>query len=183
MKKLFFLLVCIIQLALSASAQKGGLVVLKDRGIIVRSYTVGSYIHFKFINHQWVTGYVDWIKTDSIQISQFALQPTTTAYGTWAQDTLKMGPIKLHINEIIGFAHDKGHYTSVFTNGAALKIGGPLYMSLNVANSLIKKDPVFSNRNLPQLGGGLAALILGIWQSKLNPNYRPIGKRFSVEVL
>jgi predicted AAA+ superfamily ATPase len=30
---------------------------------------------------------------------------------------------------------------------------------------------------------GLAAWLLGVWQSKLNPNYRPIGKRYSVEVL
>jgi hypothetical protein len=182
-KKIFFLLLFLVQLILSANAQKGGLVVLKDRGIIVRSFTVGSYINFKFINHQWITGYVDWIKTDSIQISQFALQTSTTAYGTWAQDTLKMGTLKIHVNEITGFAHDKGHYTSVFTNGALLKIGGPLYMGLNMANSLIKKDQVFSNKNLSQIGGGLAAWLLGVWQSKLNPNYRPIGKRFSVEVL
>jgi hypothetical protein len=52
-----------------------------------------------------------------------------------------------------------------------------------MANSLIKKDQVFGNKNLSQIGGGLAAWLLGVWQSKLNPNYRPIGKRFSVEVL
>lgn len=183
MKKLFFLLLFIVQVTRTANAQSGGLLALKDRGIIIHSYTVGSYINFQFINHQWVTGYVDWIKTDSIQISQFSLQPITTVYGTWAQDTLKMGPLRLHINEITGFTHDKGHYTSAFANGAVLKLGGSLYMGLNIANSLIKKDPVFSNKNLPQLGGGLAAWILGVWQSKLNPNYRPIGKRFSVEVL
>ncbi len=166
-----------------ANAQGGKLLALKDRGIIVHSYTDGSYINFEFSNHQWVTGYIDWVKPDSIQVNQFALQQVMTTYGTWGEDTLKLGHLTLHINEIIAFAHERGHYTSVFSNGSLLKVAGPLYAGLNITNSLLKKDPVFSNRNIPQIASGIVVWLIGKWQTKQNPNYRPIGKRYSVEVI
>lgn len=165
------------------NAQGGKLLALKDRGVIVHSYTSGSYINFEFSNHQWVTGYINWVKPDSIQVNQFALQQVMTVYGTWGEDTLKLGALTLHINEIIAFAHEKGHYTSVFSNGSFLKVAGPLYAGLNITNSLLKKDPVFSNRNIPQIAGGFVAWLLGKWQANANPNYRPIGKRYSLEVI
>lgn len=171
-------------LSLGASfAQGGTLLALKDRGVIVRSFTSGSYIKFQAINHQWITGYIDWVKPDTIQINQFALQAAVTSFGTYGEDTLKLGPLKFHVNEIIGFAQEKGHYTSVFTNGALLQVAGPLYAGLNISNSLIKKEQVFSNRNLPQIAGGIVAWLIGKLQSRAHPNYRPIGKRFSVEII
>jgi hypothetical protein len=166
-----------------ANAQSGKLLALKDKGVMVHAYTNGSYINFEFSNHQWVTGYVNWVKADSIQINQFALQQVMMPYGTWGEDTLKLGPLTLHINEIIAFAHEKGHYTSVFSNGSFLQFAGLGYAGLNVTNSLLRKDPVFSNRNIPQIAGGLVAWLLGKWQHGANPNYRPIGKRFTVEVI
>jgi hypothetical protein len=106
-----------------------------------------------------------------------------TAYGTYGQDTLRLGTLTLHINEIRAFAKDKGRYQSVFANGAFLKYGGVLYSGLNITNSIINKEAVFSSKNLPSIAGGLVAYFIGKWMSKKNPPYRPIGKRFSVEVL
>lgn len=183
MKKIQLILLILVWIGSAANAQNGKLLALKDKGVILHSYTSGSYIHFQFVSRQWITGYIDWIKDDSIQINQFVLQGVMTSYGTYAEDTLKLGPFKLHVKEIIAFAKDKGQYTSVFTNGALLQIAGPLYAGLNISNSIIKKDPVFSNRNLPQIAGGIAAWLLGNLQHKTHPNYRPIGKRFSVEII
>ena len=183
MKKITTLLFLLLFLMDNASAQGGKLLALKEKGIIVRSFTSGSYIKFKFVNQQWITGYVDWVKEDSIQVNQFALQPIMTSYGTYAEDTLRVGPMRLHVNEIIGFSMEKGHYTSVFTSGALLQVAGPLYAGLNISNSIIKKEPVFSNRNLPQIAGGVVTWLLGKLQRKTHPNYRPIGKRFSVQII
>jgi hypothetical protein len=166
-----------------ASAQGGQLLALKDRGVIVNSFTKGSYINFKFSNQQWITGYINWIKNDSVQVNQFVLQPGYTAYGTWGEDTLKLGSLTLHISEILAFAHDKGHYTSTFSNGSFLKIAGPLYAGLNITNSIINKDQVFSSKNIPHIAGGVAAWLIGKWQAKRNPNFRPIGKRYSVAII
>jgi len=178
---LFVFLVAIVHSNLSA--QGGKLLLLKDKGVVVRSFTEGDYINFEFSNAQWITGYINWIKNDSIQINQFALQGTVTMFGTYGQDTLKLGRLVLHINEIRAFAKDRGHFRSVFTNGAFLKTGGIGYLSLNIINSLLKGDPVFENKNITKIAGGLSAWLAGVWVKKSNPDYRPIGKRFSVEIL
>ena len=114
MKKLSFYRFCLLLSLVSLlhtalSAQGGKLLLLKDRGVVVRSFTEGDYINFEFSNAQWLTGYINWIKDDSIQINQFALQGTVTMFGTYGQDTLKLGRLVLHINEIRAFAKDRGH--------------------------------------------------------------------------
>ncbi|MEI8141550.1 MAG: hypothetical protein WCG90_01655 [Chitinophagia bacterium] len=164
-------------------AQSGNVLVLKDRGITIKTFTKDSYIEFEFSNRQWITGQIQWVKNDSIQLKQYALQTGMTAYGTYGQDTLRLGMLTLHINEIRAFAKDKSRYQSVFANGTFLKFGGALYSGLNVTNSIINKEAVFSSKNIPSIAGGLTAYLIGRWMAKKNPPYRPIGKRFSVAIL
>ena len=188
MKKSSFYTFCLLLSLVSLlqtelSAQGGKLLLLKDRGVVVRSFTEGDYINFEFSNAQWLTGYINWIKDDSIQINQFALQGTVTMFGTYGQDTLKLGRLVLHINEIRAFAKDRGHFRSVFTNGSFLKAGGIGYASLNIINSVIKGDIIFESKNITKIAGGLSAWLAGVLVKKSNPDYRPIGKRFSVEIL
>lgn len=164
-------------------AQGGSILALKDKGVIVHSYVSGSYINFELNNHQWVTAVIHKIQSDSLHLNLYSLQPTTTVYGTWSEDTLKLGTLTIHFNEIIALAYEKGHYTSVFTNGSFLKLAGPLYAGLNISNSIINKEPVFNSRNISHIAGGVFAWFLGSWQANKNPNYRPIGKRFTLEVI
>ena len=180
----FYLLVSLVSIFhTNLSAQGGKLLLLKDRGVVIRSFTEGNYINFEFSNAQWLTGYIDWIKNDSIQINQFALQGTLTMFGTYGQDTLKLGRLVLHINEIKAFAKDRGHFRSVFTNGTFLKAGGIGYIGLNITNSVINNDKIFQTKNISKLAGGLITWFAGVLVKKSNPDYRPIGKRFSVEIL
>ena len=165
------------------NAQGGSVLALKDKGVIIHSYVSGSYMNIELSNHQWITAIVKKVQSDSILLNLYSLQPTTTVYGTWGEDTLKLGPLTIHFNEIISIAHERGHYTSVFSNGTFLKVAGPLYAGLNITNSLINKEPVFGSRNISQIAGGIVAWFLGDWQAKKNPNYRPIGKRFTLEVI
>ena len=164
-------------------AQSGNVLVLKDRGVTIKSFTKDNYIEFEFSNRQWITGQIHWVKNDSIQVKQYTLQTVMTAYGTYGQDTLRLGTLTLHINEIRAFAKDKSRYQSVFANGAFLKFGGVLYSGLNITNSIINKEAVFSSRNVPSIAGGIVSFLIGRWMAKKNPPYRPIGKRFSVEIL
>lgn len=183
MKKLTIFFCCICLFANTVNAQEGGVLVLKDKGVTIKSFTRDNYINFEFSNRQWITGQIQWIKKDSIQVKQYALQTAMTAYGTYGQDTLRLGTLTLHINEIRAFAKDKGQYQSVFTNGAFLKIGGLLYAGLNLTNSIINKETILDSKNIPSIAGGLGAYFIGRWMAKKNPPYRPIGKRFSVEIL
>ena len=177
----FVSLLCVLHTDISA--QGGKLLLLKDRGVVLRSFTEGDYINFEFSNAQWLTGYIDWIRNDSIQINQFALQGSVTMYGTYGQDTLKLGKLVLHINEIRAFAKDRGRFRSVFTNGVFLKAGGIGYLSVNIINSAINGDNILESKNIPRLAGGFVAWLAGALVKKSNPDYRPIGKRFSVEIL
>ena len=181
--KFCFLVVLLSVLHTELRAQGGKLLLLKDRGIIIRSFTEGDYINFEFSNSQWLTGYIDWIRDDSIQINHYALQGSVTMFGTYGQDTLKLGRLILHINEIKAFAKDRGRFRSVFTSGAVLKAGGLGYMSLNIINSAIDGDPIFEKNNIAKLAGGITAWLAGVLVKRSNPDYRPIGKRFSVEIL
>lgn len=182
-KKSLLLAACIICFGIALNAQKGHLLLLKDKGVTIRSFSVGDYVNFQFSNGQWLTAYLTSIKEDTIQINQFALQKVMTMFGTYSEDTLKLGRMLLHINEIKAFAKDRGHYNSVVTNGTFLQVGGLGYILLNVANSLIKNDPVFEQKNIPKLIGGAVSVVAGKLLRKANPDYRPIGKRYSLEIL
>jgi hypothetical protein len=182
-KKSLLFAICLACFCVSLSAQKGRLLLLKERGVTIRSFSVGDYINFQFSNQQWLTGYVSAIKEDTIQINQFALQRVMTQFGTYGEDTLRLGKMVLHINEIIAFSKDRGHYNSVVTNGSALQVGGAGYVLLNIINSLINNDPILEQRNIPKIIGGAVAVVAGRLLRKANPNYRPIGKRFSLEIL
>jgi hypothetical protein len=180
---LFLFCICLLIKANTVDAQSGNVLVLKDRGVTIKSFTKDNYIEFEFSNRQWITGQIQWIKNDSFQVKQYTLQTIMTAYGTYGQDTLRLGPLTLHINEIRAFAKDKNRYQSVFANGTFLKVGGVLYSGLNITNSIINKEAVFGSKNLPSIAGGIVSYFIGSWMAKKNPPYRPIGKRFSVEIL
>ena len=174
---------CLLAIANIVVAQSGNVLVLKDRGVTIKSFTKDNYIEFEFSNRLCITVKINWFKNDSIQVKQYALQTVMTAYGTYGQDTLRLGILTLHINEILAFAKDKNRYQSVFANGAFLKYGGVLYSGLNITNSIINKENVFSSENMPSIAGGIVAYFIGRWMNKKNPPYRPIGKRFSVAIL
>lgn len=182
-KKLLLLPATFLISFISLSAQSDRVLVLKDKNVVIKNFTVGNYIKFEFSNSQWITGYITRIKQDSIDVKQFGLQPTVTLWGTKDFDTVKLGTLVLGINEIKAFAKESNQYTSVFSNGALLQTAGAGYAVVNVVNSLIKKDPVFESSNLTKMGAGMGAWILGRIQAKRNPNYRPIGKRFSVAII
>ena len=67
--KFYFFIALLSLLHTDLSAQGGKLLLLKDRGVVVRSFTEGNYINFEFSNAQWLTGYIDWIRDDSIQVN------------------------------------------------------------------------------------------------------------------
>lgn len=185
MKKIFqlFLFLFIIAIHQTAFSQNNHVLLLKDRGVSIKNYVEGNYIRFQFSSKQWLTGYITKIDKDSITINQFTLQTAYNSFGLPTVDTLKLGRFTLGASEIIGFAKENGHHESVITNGAALKWAGILFIGSNLINSLIDHQPVFGKDNLPNLGGGLGLFLLGKIQAAANPNYRPIGKRYSVEIL
>ncbi len=182
-KKILLLAVFVVLCLNTLFAQSDRVLVLKDRNIVIKNFTVGNHIKFEFSNRQWITGYISRIKSDTIDVKQYSLQPTMTIWGTKDFDTIKLGTLVLGIDEIRALSKEPGQHTSVFGNGALLQTAGVGYVVVNMVNSFIRKDPVFESSNLPKIGAGFGAFILGKIQAKKNPNYRPIGKRFSLAIL
>ena len=60
MKKinLLFLCICLLANATLVKAQSGNVLVLKDKGVTVKSFTKDNYIEFEFSNRQWITGQI-----------------------------------------------------------------------------------------------------------------------------
>ena len=66
-KKSLLFAICLACFCVSLNAQKGRLLLLKERGVTIRSFSVGDYINFQFSNQQWLTGYVSAIKEAKIR--------------------------------------------------------------------------------------------------------------------
>jgi hypothetical protein len=182
MKNLLLLLL-VVGLTSTCFSQNNHVLLLKDRGVSIKNFVEGNYIRFQFSSRQWITGHITKIDKDSVTINQFTLQTTYNSFGFQTVDTLKLGRFTFGASEILGFAKENGHHESVITNGAMLRWAGGLLIGANLINSLIEKQAPFGKDNLPTLGGGLGLWILGKIQGAANPNFRPIGKRYTVEIL
>ena len=89
MKKTLLLQILLLFCLNTLFAQSDRVLVLKDKNIVIKNFTVGNYIKFEFSNRQWITGYISRIKADTIDVKQFGLQPTMTMWGTKDFDTIK----------------------------------------------------------------------------------------------
>ena len=103
MKKILLLQAALLVCFATLFAQSDRVLVLKDKNVVIKNFTVGNYIKFEFSNSQWITGYISRIKEDSIDVKQFSLQSTVTMWGTKDFDTIKLGTLILGIDEIKAF--------------------------------------------------------------------------------
>ncbi len=165
----------------SANAQTD-LLLLKKGNRTEQTWITGSFIHFQFSSKQWIQGFLKQIRNDSILVDQIAFYQVPTESGFPRIDTAHMGNLKLHINEIYGLPkRNKG--SGIFTNGTLLKMGSTAYVFLNVFNSLIHNEAVFSAVNLNRMAvaGGvyLAGTLMG-WAQK--PSI-VLGKKYSMQTI
>lgn len=172
--KLTSLIICCF-ISLIASAQRD-LLLLKQKEHTLQTWTHGSYILFQFSSKQWIEGIIKSIKNDSITIDQIQVRQLGNQFGLPSIDTAHFGLMKFHINEI--YAMPKRASYSVISNGMLFQYGSVAYILLNVANSLIKGDPVFSSANLSGLGIASAFFILGKILQNSHQTYLQMGKKY-----
>jgi hypothetical protein len=90
--------------------------------------------------------------------------------------------MKFHVNEIYGMPR-KGMASNMFNNGSLLQLGSAAYILINVANSLIKSDPVFGSDNLPKLGIAAGIFGLGKILQNTHKSYLQMGKKYRMVTL
>jgi hypothetical protein len=162
--------------SLSVLAQKD-ILMLKQNNQTLQSWTSGSYILFQFSSQQWIEGIIKKIQNDSILIDQIQVRQVGNQFGLPTIDTAHFGLMQFHISEIYGMPK-KGMSSNLFTNGSLFQLGSGAYILLNVVNSLIKADPVFSSDNLSKLGIAAGFFVIGKILQNSHKSYLEMGKKY-----
>jgi hypothetical protein len=165
----------------TVSFSQSDLLVMKNRNQTIQTWVPGSVINFQFSSRQWIQGIIKKIHNDSILIEQIAIVQVPNQFGFPTIDTAKLGLLQLHVNEIYGMP--KKDYAGIITNGSLLQLGSGAYIFLNLANSLIKSDPVFSSVNVTRLGVAGGIFLMGTILHLSHKTYIRLGKRYTMQTI
>ena len=115
-------------------------------------------------------------------MEQIAIQQVPNQFGFPTIDTAKFGLLKFHISEIFGMPkRDFGG--DIFTNGALFQLGSGAFIFLNVFNSLIHNEQVFSSANTTRLGIAGGVFLIGTLLSAGHKTYIVLGNKYKVETI
>lgn len=174
------LLVFLLSIAGSTRAQSD-LLVLKEKNRIIQTWIPGSLLHFQFSSKQWIEGIVKQVRSDSILIEQISIIQVPNAFGFPTIDTAHMGLMRFHVNEIYGMP--KRDYAGIFTNGALFQLGSAAYIFLNLVNTLIHKEQLFSPVNATRLGVAAGVFVAGSIMASLHKTYVVLGRRYTMATI
>jgi hypothetical protein len=165
-----------------AAFSQSDLLVLKQRNQTIQSWVSGSLINFQFSNKQWIQGIVKNVKQDTILLEQIIIKQVPNQFGFPTIDTFKMGLMKLHVNEVYGMP--KRNFSSgLIANGTLFQLGSGAYMFLNIFNSLVQNDQVFSSANLTRLGIAGGVFLIGTILHNSHKTYITLGKKYTLETI
>lgn len=158
------------------------LLVLKQRNQTIETWIPGSFINFQFSSRQWIQGIIKTVRNDSILMEQIILERVPNQFGFLSIDTAKMGLMKFHVKEIYGMPkRDFG--SSIFTNGALFQLGSAAYIFLNIFNSLIHNETVFSSQNLQRIGIAGGFFLIGTLLASTHKTYVVLGKKYTMKTI
>jgi hypothetical protein len=90
--------------------------------------------------------------------------------------------MKLHVKEIYGMP--KRNFSSgIISNGTLFMLGGGAYIFLNIFNSLIHNETVFSAQNTTGLGIAAGVVLLGVLLQSSHKTYIVLGKKYTMETI
>jgi hypothetical protein len=157
------------------------LLVLKQKNQIIQTWVPGSIINFQFSSKQWIQGIIKTVRKDSILMEQIQIIQVPNQFGFPTIDTAKLGLMKFHVSEIYGMP--KKDYAGIITNGALLKLGSGAFILLNVINTLIHKETLFSSVNATRLGIAGGAFLLGTVLGLSHKTYITLGKKYTMATI
>ncbi|MFN9666300.1 MAG: hypothetical protein ACK57C_06865 [Bacteroidota bacterium] len=164
-----------------ATAQSD-LLVFKKKNRTIQSWSSGSYIIFQMENRQWLEGYVRRVWRDSVRIELVKIDRVINNWGTYDFDTTGMGLLILHVKELRALPKKNFSY-NLFSNGQFFRLGALGYASLNIINSLARRDPVFAPDNLGNLGIAGAVFLTGTLLGSFHRTYWETGKKYRFEIV
>ena len=155
---------------------------MKEKNQVIQTWIPGSVINFQFSNKQWIEGIIKTVRNDSILMEQIVVRTVPDAFGFPKIDTAKLGLLKLHVSEIYGMPK-RNFGAGIFSNGILFQLGSGAYIFLNIFNSLIHNEQVFSSVNLIRLGIAGGVFVVGSLLRASHKTYIVIGKKYSMQTI
>ncbi len=157
-------------------------ILIKKRYKTVERFTKGYFINCQLKNEQWVSGYIQQIKDDSIFIRPFQEQYYVNRWGLISIDTGYLDKWGFAVKDISAIPR-KNQSLGFIKNGSFLQIGALGYAALNIINGIAYKEPLFKNGNQNKL-----AIAAGVFAAGkvLQWNYSTIlriGKKYRIEYI
>lgn len=174
--------VFIILLCMENTAAQSNILVFKEKNRNVKSWVTDNFIRFQYVTTQWIDGKIKRITADSIFINSYVLRQIPNQFGFPTIDTSWFGLMGIHIAEIIGMPGNR-YRSGIIGNGTLFQVGGSGFIFLNVVNSLIKNDKVFSSANLTSIGIAAGFVLVGKLQSLKYKPYIRIRKKYSMQII
>lgn len=134
--------------------------VLKKRGMEVRSYTVGSELTMKTIYNQWFQGNITNMRNDSIYLNGLAF----------------------HYKEIAGIRKTHLNFGNTLLPSFMMVVGAGTFV-LGAVNGLYRGDKSKDWYTTSGLISGVAMLVGGYLLTKTRVRNYPIGKKFTLDYL
>ena len=178
MKKLLVIYILLSVIApVIAMAQGSDMVLLKKKNNkTVKSFLSETPIHLITVNGENIKGKIKKIDKDSIFINTYDERAGYTMWGTRVWDTLSIGLIKIHYNEVREIVKPRAGM-SIIRNGYIFLAGGLSYALLHLVNAAYLKQPV-DGVVMAKAGG----LIIGGWiLKKTNKSTVKIGRRYHLQ--
>jgi hypothetical protein len=168
--------------SITYSYSQSDLLVLKQRNRTIQTWVPGSVINFQFSSKQWIQGVIKNIRNDSILMEQIDIRQVPNSFGFPTIDTAKLGLMKLHVNEIYGMPK-RNFGSSIFTNGILLQLGSGAFIFLNIFNSLIRNEQVFSSLNVSRLGVAGGVFVVGSLLRASHKTYITLGGKYRMQTI
>jgi hypothetical protein len=157
MRKLFFIVFCVMSVHLSAQTN---VVILQKKGANIKTFAAGMNITFETIYHQWFDGAITAIRHDSVFVNDFPFHVKEIA-------TIKTERKNLNYNE----------------DGVLLMIAGGGVILLNAVNGAYRGDKIKSWYTSGSFITAAALLAVGFLLIKSKFVTYHLGKKYTLEYL
>ncbi|HEY8388152.1 MAG TPA: hypothetical protein VIK74_06085 [Parasegetibacter sp.] len=178
---LFYFSLAYVAGSMAQTSETDMLLLKKKNNRTVQSYYTGTPISFITHNNQWVSGYIDKIRDDSVFIYYYDVRAAWSQFGM-RKDTIGVIRVKYHYTDILAIPRKRKSWEFV-KNGTLFMLGGGGYILLNVINGAYLDEPLSDKKNLTSLSiaGGVAAT--GFVLHKLRKPILPIGKKYRLDYM
>jgi hypothetical protein len=174
-----FLLMILFRGPLTLCAQGSDMIVLKKGPeTTLKTYVVGTPIHFISSAGLNVKGSIKKINKDSIYINTYEERSVYTSLGGTFWDTISVGLSRYHINEVREIIKPSKGFGFI-KNGVLFMFGGTAYAILHTVNSAYLKQPI-EGQTLA-ISGGVA--LVGYLLNRLHKNTIKLGNRYYLQYI